>query len=744
MITMKITQNVQILVCSVVILLASISQGGAYSFSNGSRVQTTADLVVHATHSTVGTYVTTETEGSRGTIASSSYYDGTYTWWYINWANGYSGYSVDAYLEPAPTLTVTSPNGGENWSAGSTHSVTWTSSGDTSAINYQLVALSTDGGSTYNNIGSTQTASSRLMSWTIPSGTSSTQARIRVRAMDVSAYILAEDTSDGNFTISTVTAPTVSTSAASSVTTTSAQLNGTVNPNGSDTTVYFQYGLTTGYGNNTGSGDFGSGTTTLSGYSSISSLTPNTGYHYRIVAYNNGGTNNGGDMPFTTLPLPRYTLTLTANPAGGGSISANPPPDPSDGKYASGAVVQLTANANTAAGYSFTGWSGDASGSANPVSVTMSANKNVTASFTQPRYTLTLTANPAGGGSISANPPPDPSDGKYASGTVVQLTANANTAAGYGFTSWSGDASGSANPVSVTMSADKNVTASFTQTRYTLTLTANPAGGGSISANPPPDPSDGKYASGAVVQLTANANTAAGYSFTGWSGDASGSANPVSVTMNGNKSVGATFVGRPPNDDFANRIVLSGLVVATAGQNTNATKEAGEPNHAGAKGGKSVWWAWTAPASGTVTISTAGSSFDTVLGLYTGSTVSSLTEVASNDDESGNTSTSLIVTNVVGGTAYAIAVDGYGGEFGSISLTVSNSAPTLCAARTGNQLVVSWGTNWDGYLLESAKKMIPGATTWEQVTPAPVVVGGYYVVTNAMSRPQLFYRLRHP
>jgi hypothetical protein len=203
-------------------------------------------------------------------------------------------------------------------------------------------------------------------------------------------------------------------------------------------------------------------------------------------------------------------------------------------------------------------------------------------------------------------------------------------------------------------------------------------------------------------------------------------------------------VGRPPNDDFANRIVLSGLVVATAGQNTNATKEAGEPNHAGAKGGKSVWWAWTAPASGTVTISTAGSSFDTVLGLYTGSTVSSLTEVASNDDESGNTSTSLIVTNVVGGTAYAIAVDGYGGEFGSISLTVSNSAPTLCAARTGNQLVVSWGTNWDGYLLESAKKMIPGATTWEQVTPAPVVVGGYYVVTNAMSRPQLFYRLRHP
>jgi hypothetical protein len=148
-----------------------------------------------------------------------------------------------------------------------------------------------------------------------------------------------------------------------------------------------------------------------------------------------------------------------------------------------------------------------------------------------------------------------------------------------------------------------------------------------------------------------------------------------------------------------------------------------------------------------VTISTAGSSFDTVLGLYTGSSVSSLTEVASNDDASGNTSTSLIVTSVVGGTAYAIAVDGYGGAFGSIALRISlegpPSAPTLTAAKTGNQLVVSWGTNWDGYLLESAKTINPGAT-WDQATPPPVVVGGYYVVTNAMSRPLLFYRLRHP
>ncbi|MGP8202036.1 MAG: DUF6531 domain-containing protein [Limisphaerales bacterium] len=101
-----------------------------------------------------------------------------------------------------PTVTVSSPNGGENWTAGSTYNVTWSISGSTSSINYQLVALSTDGGSTYNNIGTTQTPTSRSMSWTIPSGTSSTQARIRVRALDVNANILAQDASDANFTIS--------------------------------------------------------------------------------------------------------------------------------------------------------------------------------------------------------------------------------------------------------------------------------------------------------------------------------------------------------------------------------------------------------------------------------------------------------------------------------------------------------------------------------------------------------------
>src|SRR5262249_23640556 len=70
----------------------------------------------------------------------------------------------------------------------------------------------------------------------------------------------------------------------------------------------------------------------------------------------------------------------------------------------------------------------------------------------------------------------------------------------------------------------------------------------------------------------------------------------------------------PANDNFPNRPVISGSSATATGSNVNATKEAGEPNIAGNAGGKSVWWTWTAPVSGSAKVSTAGSNFDTTLG----------------------------------------------------------------------------------------------------------------------------------
>lgn len=137
----------------------------------------------------------------------------------------------------------------------------------------------------------------------------------------------------------------------------------------------------------------------------------------------------------------------------------------------------------------------------------------------------------------------------------------------------------------------------------------------------------------------------------------------------------------PANDSFSNAAVLTGPTLTVAGSNVGATKESGEPNHAGNVGGKSVWYTWTATASGKVTVNTHGSSFDTTLGVYTGSSVSGLTAIASNDDDrAGGTLTSALTFNAVAGTTYRIAIDGYNGAAGNITLNLALAAAPVAPA----------------------------------------------------------------
>jgi thiol-disulfide isomerase/thioredoxin len=126
----------------------------------------------------------------------------------------------------------------------------------------------------------------------------------------------------------------------------------------------------------------------------------------------------------------------------------------------------------------------------------------------------------------------------------------------------------------------------------------------------------------------------------------------------------------PVNDLFTNRIIITGTNATVTGTNVGASRETGEPYHAGVTGGSSVWWSWTAPFAGTATISTSGSTFDTLLGVYIGATVPSLREVASNDDAGDGGRTSKVVFDTLAGQRYEIAVDGYSGDAGSIKLQV--------------------------------------------------------------------------
>ena len=125
------------------------------------------------------------------------------------------------------------------------------------------------------------------------------------------------------------------------------------------------------------------------------------------------------------------------------------------------------------------------------------------------------------------------------------------------------------------------------------------------------------------------------------------------------------------SDSFSSRSGISGASGAVAASNVGASKEFGEPNHARNRGGASLWWSWTAPATGTVTFDTQGSDFDTLLAVYTGSSVGALTVVASNDDAIGRQSEVSFVAQQ--GMVYQIAVDGYSGATGSIVLNWSQA-----------------------------------------------------------------------
>ena len=148
-------------------------------------------------------------------------------------------------------------------------------------------------------------------------------------------------------------------------------------------------------------------------------------------------------------------------------------------------------------------------------------------------YTLTVYSQ--GSGTIAENP----TNSSYPSGVTVTLTATPST--GWYFANWSGNASGTNNPLNVVMNSDLVITGAFlAYPSYTLSLVTN--GQGTIALNPPGE----SYYSNTTV--TATATPAAGWLFTGWSGAATGSVNPLNVSVDANSSLTGTFVQLPAFD----------------------------------------------------------------------------------------------------------------------------------------------------------------------------------------------------
>ena len=139
----------------------------------------------------------------------------------------------------------------------------------------------------------------------------------------------------------------------------------------------------------------------------------------------------------------------------------------------------------------------------------------------------------------------------------------------------------------------------------------------------------------------------------------------------------AQAAAAPINDAFANSRALTGSSATASGSNIGATAEPGEPYHDPNRSERtSVWWTWTAPDSGGATIDSAGSDFNTVVAVYTGDSVSTLTPVAENDNVSYSKRTSRLSFRAQAGTTYRIVVDSawdYG--TGSINLNLTLGPP---------------------------------------------------------------------
>ena len=144
----------------------------------------------------------------------------------------------------------------------------------------------------------------------------------------------------------------------------------------------------------------------------------------------------------------------------------------------------------------------------------------------------------------------------------------------------------------------------------------------------------------------------------------------------------------PTNDLFHNRAILNGLSGSVSGTTLLASKEVDEPMVAGIVGGQSVWWKWTAPQSGQLSLNTNGSGFDSLLAVYSGSELNALNPIAFKDNTGSlSSSQTNLVMQVTAGTEYELSLDVANGAASSFVLNWSlntNPHANLSTSITGS------------------------------------------------------------
>ena len=315
---------------------------------------------------------------------------------------------------------------------------------------------------------------------------------------------------------------------------------------------------------------------------------------------------------FNTIPTNQLTVnksgtgtgTVTSNPSGisCGTVCAS--------DFPIGSTVALTA-ASTG-GSTFTGWSGGGCSGTGSCTVTMSADQTVTANFTAPPNTFTLTVTPAGAGVGTVTSSPAgincgaTCSSPFVSGTSVTLTATAPTGSTFG--GWSGSGCSGTGTCVVAMTQNRAVTATFNAVPSTLTVTKAGGGTGTVTSNPAGincgNTCSAPFPTGSSVTLTATPS--AGSVFAGWSGGGCGGTGTCTTVMATSQTVVATFSVASTltvnKSGSGNGTVTSNPAGINCGADCNQSYEQGTvvtltatPN------GMSNFTGWSGPCSGTGT-----------------------------------------------------------------------------------------------------------------------------------------------
>jgi LmbE family N-acetylglucosaminyl deacetylase len=274
---------------------------------------------------------------------------------------------------------------------------------------------------------------------------------------------------------------------------------------------------------------------------------------FSLVVKSSEASSGPDTVTVTVAALPKFTLTVSTSGNGAGTVTSSPAgiscPSDCEGSYDQGTKVTLTPA--PAAGSEFKGWSGACAGTG-ACEVTLGSAKSVAAEFALQRHQLALTRTGAGTGAVTSTPAGISCGATCAAnfdhGTLVKLTGAAGTNSKAVVWEICPGTVNASNQCEVTMSQARSATARFDLEQHTLTVTRSGSGSGTVSSSPAGISCGSECAhafnAGTLVKLTGS--PAAGSKPVVWTNcDNVNGANECEVTMNGAKTVTATFAAIP-------------------------------------------------------------------------------------------------------------------------------------------------------------------------------------------------------